>query len=182
MKNKEIKKEFENEVLDISRVERMTAGGRRLRFRTLVIVGNKKGKVGIGLSKGEDVQKAIEKAVKKAEKNVITVPITENGTISYEIKSKYGAAVVLLKPQSEGRGLVAGGTIRAICSMAGIENISGKLIGNTRNKTNNAKAVIKALQGLKPIKEKKEDNTEEEENKEIVTKQKHADSRNKTEE
>jgi len=149
MKKKEIKKEFENEVLDISRVERMTAGGRRLRFRTLVIVGNKKGKVGVGSAKGMDVQQSIEKSTKKAEKAAVQVPIAKGGTIPHEVKAKLGAAVVLLKPQSEGRGLVAGGTMRTICSMAGIENISGKILGNTRNKLNNAKATIKALQMLK---------------------------------
>ncbi len=194
-KKREIKKEYENEVLDISRVERMTAGGRRLRFRTLVIVGNKKGKVGVGAAKGHDVQQSIEKSTKKAEKLAVEVPIARGGTIPYEVKAKYGAAVVLLKPQSEGRGLVAGGTVRAICSMAGIENISGKLLGNTRNKLNNAKATIKALQMLKssPDKEvkeeKKEDlkeetSTKEEKNKTATKKNKsetkNANSRNTT--
>jgi small subunit ribosomal protein S5 len=152
MKKNEIKKEFENEVLNISRVERMTSGGRRLRFRTLVVIGDKKGKVGVGSAKGQDVQQAIEKATKQAQKTAVNVTISEGGTIPHEIKAKYGAAVVLLKPQSKGRGLVAGGTVRAICAMAGIENISGKIIGNTRNKLNNAKATIKALQSLKESK------------------------------
>ncbi len=164
MKKSEIKKEFESEVLDISRVERMTAGGRRLRFRTLVVVGDKKGRVGVGTTKGKDVQQSIEKATKKAQKEVVKVIITEGGTIPHEIKAKYGAAVVLLKPQSEGRGLVAGGTVRAICSMAGIENISGKILGNTRNKLNNAKATIKALQGLKALPEKKEKKSKKDNN------------------
>ncbi len=162
MKKNEIKKEFENQVLNISRVERMTAGGRRLRFRTLVVVGDKKGRVGIGSAKGQDVQEAIEKATKVAQKAVVKVEMTENGTIPYEVKAKFGAAVVLLKPQSEGRGLVAGGTVRTICSMAGIENISGKIIGNTRNKLNNGKATIKALQSLKTAKKKVEASTKEE--------------------
>lgn len=148
MQKKEIKKEFENEVLGIKRVERMTSGGRRLRFRTLVIVGNKNGKVGMGIAKGQDVQKAIEKATNKAQKSIIEVPIVE-GTIPHEIKKKCGAATVLLKPQSEGRGLVAGGTVRMICKMAGIKNISGKIVGNTRNKLSNARATISALQSLK---------------------------------
>ncbi len=157
MKKSEIKKEFDSEVLNISRVERMTAGGRRLRFRTLVVVGNKKGKVGVGIAKGGDVQESIEKATKKAQNDVVEVSIV-GGTIPYEVKAKFGAAVILLKPQSEGRGLVAGGTVRTICDMAGIENISGKIIGNTRNKLNNAKATVKALQSLnssEKVKEKK---------------------------
>ncbi len=155
MPKEEIKKEFENEVLDISRVERMTAGGRRLRFRTLVVVGDKKGKVGIGSAKGHDVQQSIEKATKKAQKAVVKVPTTQGGTIPYEVRAKFGAAEILLKPQSEGRGIVAGGTVRAICSMAGISNISGKILGNTRNKPNNAKATIKALQKLRTKEEEK---------------------------
>ena len=100
MKKNEIKKEFENEVLDISRVERMTAGGRRLRFRTVIVVGDKKGRVGVGSAKGKDVQQAIEKATKKAQKSVVKVDITESGTIPHEVKAKFGAAVILLKPQS----------------------------------------------------------------------------------
>ncbi len=147
-------KEFESEVLEINRVERMASGGRRLRFRALVIAGDKKGRVGAGLAKGTDVQQAIEKATKRAQREMIKIPITKEGTISHEVKAKYGAATVLLKPQSEGRGLVAGGTLRTICNMAGIENISGKLLGNTRNKLNNSRATLKALQQLKPIEEK----------------------------
>lgn len=166
MKKAETKKEFENEVLNISRVERMTAGGRRLRFRTLVIVGDKKGKVGAGTAKGSDVQESIEKATKKAQRSVVKIPIVEGGTIPHEVKAKFGAAIILLKPQTEGRGLVAGGTVRTICAMAGIENVSGKILGNTRNKINNAKATIKALQELKvPRKGKKrEDYSELEDN------------------
>ncbi len=170
MKKTETKKEFDSEVLSISRVERMTGGGRRLRFRTLVIVGDKRGRVGAGTAKGGDVQESIEKATKKAQRSVVRVPISESGTIPHEVKAKYGAATVLLKPQTEGRGLVAGGTVRTICSMAGIVNISGKILGNTRNKLNNAKATIKALEELRvPQKSEKvemEEYTAEEEKKE----------------
>ncbi len=149
MRKKEPKKEYENEVLDISRVERMTSGGRRLRFRTMIVLGDKKGKVGVAAAKGNDVQQAIEKATRKAEKEMVTVPISSTGTIPHEVKAKHGAAVVLLKPQTEGRGLVAGGTVRTICHLAGVENVSGKILGNTRNKLNNARATIKALTMLK---------------------------------
>ncbi len=147
-KKQKREKEFKSDVLDIDRVERMTAGGRRLRFRALVAVGNNKGKVGVGLAKGNDVAKAIDKATKKAEKNVIQVNLKE-GTIAHEVIGKHGAARVMLKPQSKGRGLVAGGTVRAICSIAGVQDISSKILGNTRNKLNNAKATIKALTNLK---------------------------------
>ncbi len=141
-------KEFKSDVLEIDRVERMTAGGRRLRFRALVVVGNHNGKVGVGLAKGNDVGKAIEKATRKAKKEVIEVKLKE-GTIAHEVIGKHGAAEVLLKPQAKGRGLVAGGTVRAICSMAGVQDISSKILGNTRNKLNNARATIAALTKLK---------------------------------
>jgi len=144
----EKKDEFDSKLLDLARVTRVTKGGRRLRFRAGVVVGDKKGKVGFGVSKGSDVAKAVEKATRKAKKELITVPIVE-GTIPHPIESKFGAAKIMLKPQKAGRGLVAGGTVRVICSLAGIKNISSKKIGRTSNKINNAKATIKALKELK---------------------------------
>ncbi len=126
----------------------MTAGGRRLRFRAVIIVGDRKGRVGLGVSKGADVAQAIEKATTMAKKNVIKIIITE-GTIPHEIGAKFGAARVLLKPQKKGRGLIAGGTIRVICGLAGIKSISAKILSKTKNKLNNARATIKALKKLK---------------------------------
>jgi small subunit ribosomal protein S5 len=149
MKKEEIKKEFETELLDISRVERMTKGGRRLKFRSLVVSGDKKGRVGVGKGKGRDAQDSIEKATKESLRRMITVPITEEGTIAHEVKAKFGAATVLLKPQSGGRGIVAGGAVRSICAMCGIKSVSGKMITRTRNKINNSKATIEALKMLK---------------------------------
>jgi small subunit ribosomal protein S5 len=181
MKKPEIKKDFDSQVLDISRVERMTSGGRRLRFRTLVVIGNKKGKVGVGTAKGLDVQQAIEKATKTAQKSAVFVPIAKGGTIPHEVKAKFGAAVILLKPQGEGRGLVAGGTVRIICAMAGIENISGKILGNTRNKLNNAKATIKALQKLKVLDGGKDEKLEEKEISELLGEEKETAKINKEE-
>lgn len=144
----EIRDEFETKVLDISRVDRMTAGGRKLSFRSVVIVGDKIGQVGVGVAKGADISKAISKATRLARKNLISVPIVNN-TIPYEIISKFGAAKVLLKPQADGRGIVAGGVVRAICQLSGIKNISAKILGSTRNKLNNARATIKALKSLR---------------------------------
>ena len=152
-KRTQIKDEFDSKLLHLARVVRVSAGGRRFRFRATVVVGNKKGKVGLGASKGADVAQAIEKATKIAKKHLVEVPIV-NETIPYEINVKFGAAKILLKPQTKGRGLVAGGTVRVICLLAGIRNISSKMIGKTTNKLNNAKAVIKALETLK-IKEAK---------------------------
>ena len=148
------KDEFESKLLDLARVTRVTAGGRRLRFRAVMVVGDKKGKVGVGVTKGSDVAQAVEKATRLAKKNLIEVPIMED-TIPHEVSSKFGAARVLLKPQKKGRGLVAGGTVRVICSLAGIKNISSKIVGKTRNKLNNARATITALQKLKTKNEKK---------------------------
>ena len=149
LKNKkERKEEFESKLLDLTRVERMTGGGRRLRFRAVVVVGNRNGKVGVGVAKGLDVVQAIEKATRVAKKNLIEVPIVD-GTIPHEVEAKYGAAKILLRPQRKGRGLVAGGTVRIVCDLAGIKDISSKMLGRTKNKLNNAKAAIKALQALK---------------------------------
>lgn len=141
-------KEFETKLLDLDRVTRVTGGGKHLRFRALIVVGNKAGKVGIGVAKGLDVPQAIEKATRLAKKHLIEVPIV-NDTIPHEVSAKFGAAEVLLKPQRKGRGLVAGGTVRVICTLVGIKNISSKVLGTTKNKINNAKATITALRELK---------------------------------
>jgi len=146
----ERKDEFDSKLLDLTRVMRMTAGGRRFRFRAGVVVGDKKGKIGFGIAKGADVAQAIEKATRIAKKNVVVIPIKEE-TIPHQVEAKFGAAKVMLKPQRKGRGLVAGGTVRVICSLVGIRNISSKKIGRTSSKINNAKATIKALEKLKSL-------------------------------
>ena len=124
-------KEFESKLLDLARVTRVTAGGRRFRFRAVVIIGNKAGKVGVGVDKGTDVAQAVEKATRLAKKNLIVIPILED-TIPHEVYAKYSSAKVLLKPQRKGRGLVAGGTVRVICSLAGIKNRSIQTLMTTR--------------------------------------------------
>jgi len=153
--------EYESQLLDLRRVTRVTAGGKQLRFRAVMVVGNKKGKIGVGVSKGADVQQAIEKATRLAKKNFIKVPMF-GSTIPHEVRAKYGPARVLLRPQTKGRGLVAGGQVRVICNLAGIKDISSKLLSRSRNKLNIARATIKALQKLKkdaakPVENKKED-------------------------
>lgn len=140
--------EFDSKLLDLARVTRVVEGGRKFRFRAVVVLGDKKGRVGVGVAKGSDVAQAMEKASKKAKKNMITVPIVK-GTIPHEVDAKYGASKVLLRPQKEGRGLVAGGAVRVICEKAGIKDISAKFISRTRNQLNNAMATIAALQKLK---------------------------------
>ena len=140
--------EFESKLLDLARVTRVTGGGKRLRFRAVMAAGNKKGKVGIGIDKGKDVSKAIEKATRMAKKNLIDVIIT-NETIPHEVEAKLGPARLLLKPQRKGRGLVAGGAVRTICDLAGIKNISSKILSGSKNKLNNARVTIEALKKLK---------------------------------
>jgi len=142
------KDEFETKLLDLARVTRVTGGGKRMSFRAVVIAGDKKGKVGIGIDKGKDVSQAIEKATRRAKKNLISVVIVD-GTIPHESEAKSGPARILLKPQKKGRGLVAGGAVRMICDLAGIKNISSKILSGSKNKLNNARATIEALKKLK---------------------------------
>lgn len=147
-KFEKVKSEFDQRVLDVARVTRVVAGGRRFSFRATVAVGNKKGKIGVGIGKGIDVSKAVEKAVSDAQKNKITIPL-KNATIPHEIMAKYASAKVFLKPAPMGKGLVAGGAVRSICELAGIENISAKILSKSTNKLNNAKATLEALKTLK---------------------------------
>ena len=143
------KPEFEQKLLDVRRTARMVAGGRRFGFRAVVVIGNKKGKVSIGVAKGSNVTIAVDKAVKQAKKYLIDIPLTEIKTIPHQVEAKYGAARVFLKPTRKGRGIIAGGTIRVICVLGGIENITAKIIGRTNNKLNNSRATISALQKLR---------------------------------
>ncbi len=142
------KSEYDSKLLDLTRVTRVTSGGKQLRFRAVVVVGNHKGKVGVGVSKGADVQQAVEKSTRLAKKNIINIPSIQE-TIPHEVEAKSGPARVLLRPQRKGRGLVAGGVVRVICQLSGVQNISSKLLSRSRNKLNIARATIKALEQLK---------------------------------
>lgn len=148
MKQEETKSEIESKLLDLNRVERMTGGGRRLRFQAVVAVGDKKGKVGVATAKAGDVSQAIDKATKLGKKNMIEVAMSED-TIPHQVEAGFGAAKVLLRPQEKGRGLIAGGTTKIICELAGIKNISAKSVARSGNKLNNAKATILALKKLR---------------------------------
>ncbi len=141
------KREYEQKLLDVARVVRVVAGGRRFRFRAVLIIGDKKGKVGVGVAKGQDVSMAVEKAFADAKKHLIKVPLKE-GTIPYIVEAKCDSARILLKPGTRGKGIVAGGAVRVVCDLAGIRDISGKILGRTRNALNNARATIKALENL----------------------------------
>lgn len=138
--------EFDKKVLQVDRISRTVRGGRRIRFRALVILGNRAGRVGIGIGKAAEVVEAVEKGNRAAKRNLINVPISK-GTIPHQIEVSKGAAHILLKPAKEGTSIVAGGTIRTICDLAGIQNIVGKILG-TANKINNSKATIEAFKKL----------------------------------
>lgn len=142
------KSEFDQKVLDIRRVTRVVAGGKRFRFRATVVLGDHKGRVGVGVDKGADTSESIEKAARSAKKNSIVIPI-KNGTIPYEVIGKFSSAKVILKPAKEGHGIVAGGPVRVVVSLVGITNISSKILGTTTNKLNNARATVEALKKLK---------------------------------
>jgi len=142
------KSEYDQKVLEVARVTRVVAGGRRFSFRATVAIGNRKGKIGVGTGKGLDFSQSVEKAVADARKNMIILPLKE-GTIPHEVQSKYGAAKVFLKPAPKGKGLVAGGAVRVICELAGVENISAKIISKSTNKLNNARATMVAFSKIK---------------------------------
>jgi small subunit ribosomal protein S5 len=137
---------FEEKIVQVSRVSKKTKGGNKIGFSVLMVVGNKAGKVGIGLGKAGDVSLSIKKGVALAKKHAIEVPII-NGTIPFEFYIKLGAAKVLLKPAPTGSGVIAGGAVRSVVSLAGIQNISSKVLG-TDNQASNVYATIEALKRL----------------------------------
>ncbi len=160
--------EFEQRIIDIARVTRVMAGGKRMRFRACVAVGNKKGKVGFGIGKGVDVATAVTKAVAKAKKQIITVPMV-NDTIPHEVYHSFGAAKLLIKPARKGRGVIAGGAVRIVFELAGIKNITSKILGSN-NKMNNVICAMQALDLLKEVREEdkekdKKNNKEEKQEK-----------------
>ena len=141
-------KQFDERTLHIDRVARVVKGGRRFRFRALVVVGDRKKKVGIGTAKGADVTAAVTKATEVAKKNFVEVSLYK-GTLPHEVESKVSGAHILLKPASAGTGLIAGGAVRTILEVAGVKNALSKSLGSS-NKTNTAYATIAALQSLVP--------------------------------
>lgn len=143
-------KQFDERTLHIDRVARVVKGGRRFRFRALVVVGDKKHRVGIGSAKGADVTSAVTKAVDVAKKNFITVQLYK-GTLPHEVESKVSGAHILIKPASAGTGLIAGGVVRSILEVAGVSDALSKSLGSS-NKTNTAYATIAALQSIVPAK------------------------------
>ncbi|MDP3731393.1 MAG: 30S ribosomal protein S5 [bacterium] len=146
----EKKSEFDQQVLDIARVTRVTKGGKRFSFRATVVIGDGKNSVGIGVAKGRDVSQSIQKAVHQAKKGMIKVLVKDH-TIPHSVRAKFKSAVVVMKPAAIGNGVKAGGPVRAVAKLAGIENITAKLTSRTKNKINIARAAIKGLQQLRII-------------------------------
>lgn len=140
--------QYDHEVLDVARVVRVVKGGRRFRFRASVVVGDRAGRVGFGTGKSRDVQEAIQKAQLQAEKHVITVPLTKEGTIFHQVKSNFKGASILLRPAQPGTGVIAGGVVRTVADLAGVKDLVSKVYGSS-NKINNVLATLKAFQMTK---------------------------------
>jgi small subunit ribosomal protein S5 len=138
--------EFEEKVVKINRVSKKTKGGNKIGFSALAVVGDRKGRVGVGLGKAPDVSNAIRKGILLARKHLITVPIV-NGTIPYRVDIKIGAARIMLKPAPVGSGVIAGGAVRSVVSAAGIKNFSSKVLG-TKNQASNVHATLEALRSF----------------------------------
>lgn len=140
-------KEFEERVIQIKRVSKKTKGGNKIGFTALVVIGDRKGRVGSGLGKAPDVSSAIQKAIAQAKKNVVTVNLRDN-TITHEVEDKYKSAVVFMKPAPEGSGIIAGGAVRDVVELAGVKDVSAKMIGSS-NKVCNVRCTISALGKLR---------------------------------
>lgn len=146
-------KEFTETVVQINRISKKTKGGNQMRFAALVVVGDKKGKVGVGLSKAKDVRGAIQKAISAAKRKMIEVSL-KGTTIPHDVRHKFGAAKILLKPAPAGSGIIAGGAIRVVLDAAGVRDASGKILG-TKNKISNVYATIEALEKISWMTERK---------------------------
>jgi len=142
------KQEFDNKVISVRRVTRVVSGGRRFSFSIAMVVGDRKGKVGVGIGKASDTPVAIEKAIRAAKKNMIQVTLTPKGSISHPVETKYSSARVSLMP-APGKGVIAGSAVRVVLELAGIKEISSKILSRSKNKLNIARATIEALSKLK---------------------------------
>jgi len=145
-----IEKEYDQKMVDLARVTRVMKGGKRMSFRACIVIGDRKGRVSFGVAKGPDVQVAIGKAVRAAEKDWLNVKLTDTGTIPHEVNLKFKSAHILLKPAKAGTGVKAGGALRVVLDLAGVKNVVAKQLG-AKNKINNVKAAYRALEQLKPI-------------------------------
>jgi len=142
-----VKSEFDQKIISIRRVTRVVTGGRRFSFSVGVVIGDRKGRVGVGLGKAGDTPVAIEKAIRDAKKNMIKVRMTKNGSIPHEVEAKYSSSRVVIM-RALGKGILAGSSVRTVLEFAGAKEVSAKIFSRSKNKINNAKAAVKALQRL----------------------------------
>ena len=143
-----VRSEFDQKIISIRRVTRVMAGGRRFSFSVAIVIGNKKGKVGVGIGKAGDTQLAIEKAVRSARKNLIEIPLNKHQHIPHDVSTKLSSSEVMIMP-APGRGLVAGSSVRTVLELGGVKDVTAKIFSRSKNKLNNARAAIAALKKLK---------------------------------
>lgn len=143
-----VRSEFDQKIISIRRVTRVMAGGRRFSFSVSIVIGNKKGKVGVGIGKAGDTQLAIEKAVRSARKNLIEIPLNKYQHIPHDVHTKYASSEVMIMP-APGRGLVAGSSVRTVLELGGVKDVTAKIFSRSKNKLNNARAAVEALKQLK---------------------------------
>jgi small subunit ribosomal protein S5 len=142
-----VKPEFDSKIIDIRRVTRVTAGGRRMNFSVAVVAGDRKGRVGVGLGKGGDTAGAVEKATREAKKHLIKVPLSPSMTIPHAVEAKLGSARIKIFP-ARGSGIVAGSSARAVIELAGVRDVCAKILSGSKNRLNNARVAVKALESL----------------------------------
>lgn len=154
--------EFEEKVVSINRVAKVVKGGKNFRFAVLVVVGNKNGKVGVGMGKAQEIPEAIRKGIEDAKKNLIEVPMV-NGTVPHESLGIFGAGKVLIKPAVEGTGVIAGGPVRAVMELAGVKNVVSKSLGsaNSRNMINATMQALKQMKRVEEVARLRDKNVEE---------------------
>jgi small subunit ribosomal protein S5 len=162
-----VKPEFDQKIIDIRRVTRVVAGGRRFSFSVALVAGDRKGRVGLGLGKAGDTALAINKALRNAKKNMLKLSLTKTMSVPHELSAKFSSSSVVLMP-NKGRGLVAGSVARDIIKLSGIKDITGKILSNSKNKLNNAKAVMSALSEIAIQKGQEEAPTVVVDNKEVI--------------
>ncbi len=145
------KPEFDQKMIQIRRVTRVAAGGRRFSFSVALVAGNRKGSVGVGIGKGADTSLAIDKALRNAKKNLVKLELTKNMSISHEVRAKYASSRVMIMP-AKGKGIVAGSSVRNVLELAGVTDVTAKLLSRSKNKLNNARVAMEALKMLTVIK------------------------------
>nr|YP_010728714.1 ribosomal protein S5 [Phymatolithon calcareum]WEA76892.1 ribosomal protein S5 [Phymatolithon calcareum] len=155
-KNKEQESNWEERVVQVKRVTKVVKGGKKLSFRAIIIIGNEKGQVGVGIGKATDVIGAVKKGVTDAKKHIISVPLTKTNSITHKIHGIAGAAKVVMRPSAPGSGVIAGGSVRTVLELVGIKNILTKQLGSN-NALNNARATVDALNNLRTFKQTAQD-------------------------